>query len=284
MPRAELCHTCHVRRLAMMQSSQYSIYDEVYKKELEYVYAQCGLTGPTDIPPPLEIVQPAPLPYCLTGKRYTTKEGDTCESIAKSNSVSAAGLYMGNQDLIKDCANVTPGVSVCIPMTCITYQVQEADTCFTIERAQGLKSGVLLKYNSWLDAGCTNLLSATGFYGKSICASPQGGTFVDPTTPAVPDATPNPSDGYSSKKGPPPEGAVVAQGTTMECGKWHVVTAEDFCVKICLTNGIDATLFHQVNPSLGDGTACDASLKAKTALCVGPMYGWKSAAPSTSSA
>jgi hypothetical protein len=268
----------------MMQSSQYSIYDAVYKKELEYVYAQCGLTGPTDIPPPLEKVQPAPLPYCLTGKRYSTKQGDTCESIAKSNSASAAAIYMGNQDLIKDCAKVTAGVSVCIPMTCITYQVQPGDTCFTIERSQGLAPGVLLQYNSWLDAGCTNLQSATGFYGKSICASPQGGSFVNPTAPAVPNPTPNPSDGYSRDKVAPPEGAVVAQGTTMECGKWHVVAIDDFCVKICLTSGIDTDLFHQVNPSLEGGAACDASLKAKTALCVGPMYSWKDAVPSTSSA
>lgn len=73
---------------------------------------------------------------------------------------------MGSQDLIKDCANVTPGVSVCIPMPCITYEVQPTDTCFTIESSQGLASGILLQYNSWLDAGGINLKSVTGFHGN----------------------------------------------------------------------------------------------------------------------
>lgn len=35
MPRDELCHTCYVWRLGLMQSSQYSVYNENYKEELE---------------------------------------------------------------------------------------------------------------------------------------------------------------------------------------------------------------------------------------------------------
>lgn len=103
MPRVELCHTCHIRRLAMMQSSAYSIYDEVYKERLEHVYEKCGSKGLTDIPPPLKSVQPEPAPYCVTNKRYTTTEGDTCESISNHTSVSSAALYMGSQDLLRDC-------------------------------------------------------------------------------------------------------------------------------------------------------------------------------------
>lgn len=276
MPRAELCHTCNVRRLAVMQSSQYSIYDEYYKEQLEYVYAQCKLTGPTAIPDPLDTVQPEPPSYCLSNKRYNTKQGDTCQSIASSNSVSSAGLYMANQELLKDCSNVTPGLTVCLPMTCITHNLQPDETCFSVEKSLGLEFGLVQRYNSWLDVACTNLQPATDFYGKVICVSPQGGQFVTPSEPVIPKpTTPTPVDGYTKAKVPPPEGAVVAQGTTMECGKWHVVVNGDSCVKICLTNGIETSLFHEVNLSLAAGDECDSSLKEQTALCAGPTYQWK---------
>ncbi|KAH9876214.1 hypothetical protein J1614_004093 [Plenodomus biglobosus] len=190
MPRNELCHTCHVRRLSVMQASQYSVYDENYKAQLEYVYAQCGLKGPTDIPKPLDEVQPVSPPYCLSNKRYTTKEGDT------------------------------------------------------FEKSLGLGFGMVQRYNSWLDTACSNLQSATDFYGKVIYVSPQGGMFVNPTKPLVSNPTPVPVDGYTK-------------------------------AKICLTNGIDTLLFHEVNPSLAAGDACDASLKEQTALCTGSTYQWK---------
>jgi hypothetical protein len=71
--------------------------------------------------------------------------------------VSAAGVYMGNQDLLKDCANVTPGLSVCLPLTCVTHELQQSETCFSIERSLGLEDGMIRQFNSWLDAGYTNL-------------------------------------------------------------------------------------------------------------------------------
>lgn len=282
MPRAQLCHTCNVRRLATMQSSQYSIYDENYKEQLEYIYAQCKLTGPTAIPEPLDPVQPAPPSFCLSNKKYTTQQADTCGSIASSNSVSAAGVYMGNQDLLKDCANVIPGLSVCLPLTCVTHELQQSETCFSIERSLGLEDGMIRQFNSWLDAGCTNLQTATDFYGKTICVSPQGGEFKNPDKPTVPNPTPGKADGYTKQKVAPPLDATVAQGTTMQCGKWHVVVAEDTCVKICLINGIDTNLFHEANPSLAAGAGCDQSLKEQSAYCVGPTYDWKTT-PDTSS-
>ncbi|KAF3031361.1 hypothetical protein E8E11_000523 [Didymella keratinophila] len=258
-----------------MQASQYSIYDENYKEQLEYIYAQCGLKGATDIPPPLDTVQPVTQPYCLSGKRYTTTGGETCESIADSNSVSAAYLYMGNQDLLKDCSQINSGLSVCMPTTCITHRAQPSDTCYTIEKEINLERGMVQRYNSWIDGGCTNLQSATDFYGKVICVSPQGGTFVNPAKSPASNPPTTIADGYTHDKVLPPDGAKVADGTTMQCGKWHVVTTGDTCAKICVLNKIETGLFHEVNPSLADGAGCDASLVEKTALCAGPMYNWK---------
>jgi hypothetical protein len=275
LPHAELCHICHARRLAVMQASQYSIYNQNYKTQLEYIYKTCGTKGPTEIPPPLDKLDPVVQPYCLSGKRYNTKQGDTCQSISSGSSISAPFLYMGNQDLIKNCSSIPAGLSLCLPMTCLTHTLQPAETCFQVERALGLEYGMVQRYNSWVDGACTNLQPATDFYGKVICVSPQGGTFVNPTKPALPNPTPFPADGHTKTKIPPPEGALVAEGTTMECGKWHVVISGDLCVKICLANGIDTLLFHEVNPSLAAGDGCDASLKEKTALCAGPTYNWK---------
>lgn len=271
-------YSCHVRKLAMMQSSKYSVYNEMYKEQLEYVYAKCGLQGPTAIPESVEIVQPQEPPFCLSGKRYKTKVGDSCESIANSTSVSGAALYMGNQDLITDCSDIQAGLSICLPLTCITHHLQPSDTCFSVERSRGIGFGMLQRYNSWIDSACTNLQTGTGFYGKTICVSPQGGESVNPPTPPVVDGSPKTSDGYTRVKTPPPVGATVAKGTTMICGKWHLVSQDDSCVKICLTNGIDTTLFHQVNPSLAAGEDCTSSLKVGTALCTGPNYEWRNPA------
>ncbi|KAH5372380.1 hypothetical protein HBI49_061230 [Parastagonospora nodorum] len=282
MPQSELCHTCHVRRLALMQASQYSVYDENYKEQLEYIYTQCGLKGPTDIPPPLDEEEPVTPPYCLSGKRYTTTGSDTCESIANISSVSAAYLYMGNQNLLKDCSQISSGLSACLPLTCITHYVQPSDTCFSIERSLNLEYDSVQRHNSWVDGGCTNLQSATDFYGKVICVSPQGGTFANPV--AIPgwNPTPVPADGHTNQKVSPPDGVKVAEGTTTQCGRWHVVAVGDSCAMICVANKIEAGLFHEVNPSLANGTECDSSLQVDTALCAGPTYSWNSRTDSPS--
>ncbi|RYP26769.1 hypothetical protein DL767_007901 [Monosporascus sp. MG133] len=282
MPREELCHTCHIRRLALMQSSQYSTYNEFWKEQLEYVYAACGRSGPTEIPEPLKTTQPVPAPYCVTGKRYTTQEGDTCESIANATSVSAAALYMGNQAILPDCREVEPGVRLCLPMTCQTYYLRPSDTCVGIEVALGLDFGSVRNYNSWLDALCTNLHTATDFYGKITCVSPQGGTSSGTVPAPAPTAIPGTNDGYTHNAVAPPDGVPVAEGTTLNCGRWHEVVGEDTCSTICVQNGITTSLFHTVNPSLRPDTSCTLSLHPGTALCVGPTYNWNTTVPVTS--
>ncbi|KAM0344969.1 hypothetical protein ACHAPU_006847 [Fusarium lateritium] len=276
LPRAELCHVCQIRRLAMMQSSQYSVYDDYYKKQLDYVYETCGgRTDPTDILPPLEPKKPAQPAFCSTDKYYVTQEGDTCDSIARDSRVSGATLYMGNQELVPDCKDVPAGIRLCLPLECETYVIQPEDNCVDIENKFGLAIDTLRFYNSWLDFGCTNLHPATDFYGKSICISPQGGTFTGGVPESAP--TPNPSrgDGYTREPVAPPEGAEIADKTTRNCGKWRVVEQDDTCTSICMDNNIDIGLFQEVNPSLKTSEACTGSLVPGLALCVGPTYNWK---------
>jgi hypothetical protein len=264
----------------MMQSSRYSIYDEHYKSELEYVYSKCGGTGPTDIPAPLAIEEPTPAPYCVTGVRYTTKAGDTCESISNATGVSSAALYMGNQETLKDCSAIEAGISVCVPMTCQTYYVRPSDTCTSIESALELDFGTLRSYNSWLNFDCSNLQAATDFYGKMVCVSPQGGAFTGTVSPPTATKAPTLGDGYTLNSVPPPGGVEVAQGTTLNCGKWHVVEGGDTCSTICVREGITIALFRLVNPSLA-GDSCTLALRSQTALCVGPTYQWNVTTPVT---
>lgn len=288
MPRTELCSTCYVRKLAMMQASSYSVYNEDYKQQLEYVYAQCGGSGPTTIPPSPDSPPAPTTPYCVTNKKYTAIGGDTCGSIAAANSVSGANLYMQNQALIPSCASVPAGVSLCIPVTCTTYQVQANDTCWGIEAAMNLMPGAVQQYNPWIDSECDKLEILTDWYGKSICIGPQGGrSTATPTTTIQPSQTPGngsiPSGpgsgtggvgpGYYRNVVSPPEGVTVAKGTTLNCGKWHVVESGPDCGDICLAEGIPYNLFMAVNPSLSMDD-CPGSLIPATALCVGPTPEW----------
>lgn len=164
-------------------------------------------------------MQPALPSYCLSNKRYTTKQGDTCKSISSRTSVSSTALYMSNQDLLKNYTSVKPSLSICLPLTCITYTIQPSNTCYTIEKELSLESGRVQRFNSWLDSGYLNLHSATDFYGKNIYASPQGSKFKNPNKPLVPNPTPGTSDSYTTEKVAPPKGASMAEGTTIECGR-----------------------------------------------------------------
>ncbi|KAH6957702.1 hypothetical protein BKA56DRAFT_562250 [Ilyonectria sp. MPI-CAGE-AT-0026] len=273
LPRAELCHICYLRRLILMQSSQYSLYDEFYQQELELVYKVCGGSGPTDIMPPLKEKE-VETPFCLTSKYYTTKEGDTCDSISKASGVSGALLYMGNQEAIGDCLKVPAGLKLCLPMTCKTYYVQPDDTCFSIETSQGIRWDDVQFYNSWINHACTDLQSGTDFYGKSICISALGSLSSVTEVPST-------QRKISSGNGPtfvlitPPKDAEVAEGTTLNCGQWHVVTKSDTCDSICKENDIcEGNLLYDINPSLPGRDKCTASLVPGEALCVAPISGW----------
>jgi hypothetical protein len=128
--------------------------------------------------------------------------------------------------------------------------VRPSDTCLTIEKALGLDSGKVRTYNTWINTACTNLQDATEFYGKNTYVSPQGGTFTGIVPPPAGTSVPDLVDGYTRNPTAPPADMPVADGTTLNCGKWHVVDGGDTCSTICLQEGIATSLFHAVNPSL----------------------------------
>ncbi|KAF7173027.1 hypothetical protein CNMCM5623_005136 [Aspergillus felis] len=282
MPHDELCSYCYVTKLKMMQSSQYSYYNELFQHNLETVTSKCAISANTTIPPPLTIVEPEEEPLCLSDNIYYTKEGDTCTSIALDYSVSSAALYMGNQDLIRNCQRVAVGQKLCLPLSCEhTYVLQPNDTCRSIEQVNAkimFDSSTrmitpLRQLNPWIDAYCTNLQDTAWAYGSVLCLSPQLGAF-NISDPVVTSRNPYAqSTGYGDYLVDPPENTTVAAGTTRRCGRWHVAAENESCAGICMQDGITSSLFLAVNPSL-NLTACDERLVPGVAYCTGPMGGW----------
>ncbi|KAF4466832.1 hypothetical protein FALBO_6306 [Fusarium albosuccineum] len=246
-----------------------------YCNELEKVYKTCGGSGPTEIPPLPKVEEP--VEYCLTNRYHVTKEGDTCDSIAKAYlGVAGIFLYTGNQNLIGDCRDLPAGLKLCLPSTCPTYV--------------GLMIDDVEYYNSWINADCTNLHKATDFYGKSICIGPFG---ADSPAPSFMHSNNAPvarvSLKFSSANGPavvltdPPVEADVADGTTMKCGLWHVIKEGETCENICAAHNIcEEDVMYTVNPSLPQDTdKCTKSLVPGEALCVAPISGWNTTYEST---
>jgi hypothetical protein len=213
LPREQLCSVCYGRKLATMQSSSYSVYNKYYQARLEKVYKTCGGSGPTEIPPPIK-VEEKPEEFCLNDKWYTTKEGDTCDSIAKANpGVAGVYLYMGNQELIPDCRKIRAGIKLCLPTACPTYVIQPKDTCYSIDRAQKLRLDDVEYFNSWINVDCTNLHKATDFYGKSICIGAFGSKYPGSWVREEPSDVAEPAMRlkHSSANGPVPKPRVAEE-------------------------------------------------------------------------
>lgn len=175
MPTSELCSWCNVNKLALMQSSPYSSYDEYWKSDLEHIYKTCGITGNTEIPRALVHLSPTPPAFCASGNKYTTIKGDTCDSIAQAHNVSSAALYMGNEEL-RVCDDIPQSLEICLPLECgETYVVGPHDTCTSLEERLDLPFGFIRRLNAWLDRDCHNLQVSSAVFGHVLCLGAQGG-------------------------------------------------------------------------------------------------------------
>ncbi|RSL89261.1 hypothetical protein CDV31_015909 [Fusarium ambrosium] len=282
MPREEMCSTCYVKRLAIMQASSYSIYNEAYKEELEYLYSKCGLTGPTKIPTSLMPEQEDLSLDCGTDEWYTTSDAsETCNSVALKHGVSSASLFIANQYRLPNCsvdATIERGTKLCMPPECHrTYTLRPDDECSTLEgnATNQLREGDVLLYNPWVGFECVNLQPFSAVYGTVLCFGPQyerhnsKSNGSDTTTPTVLSA-------YTYDKVDPPKGATVPEGTTERCGRWYVASEDDSCAHICMIAAIDIDLLFLVNTGLGtDAETCSDKLVIGNAYCVGPNHDWK---------
>lgn len=269
MRREELCSPCYVGRLQMMQASPYSIYGtyNFYQDALEYAKNECGLKDQeTEPQPPLISSGPKPEIWCLSDVTYTTRQGDTCNSIALTHSVSSASVFMSSSS-IQNCSSIDAGISICLPLECKTYIRKEDQDCQGVRVSTGVSIYKIQQYNPWISADCNNIKTASQTYGNVLCISATGGEFDGRTNNSRPDRT---NGQYTKEAVPPPEGAEVAQGTTLKCGRWHVAKKDENCVGIT-QSFIAARLFRRVNPSLSEGD-CTAKLVPGKSYCTGPVF------------
>ncbi|KEY65065.1 hypothetical protein S7711_09858 [Stachybotrys chartarum IBT 7711] len=287
MPEDELCSYCWGTKLRMMQASEYSAYDELFAETLQHVNQECGVNGPTtpiNEPPPYNASQPE---ESYSGRRYTTAEGDTCDSIAIANSASSATLFYLNAHL-PNCTAIRSGLELCLPDQCATTVVRDGDSCVSIAVAAGVLWNKLVDWNAMIDWGCTNIHSTAPFWGRVLCVSEPGGEFED-EGPGEGSETGNGNeggqggsgDGYSNTVVEPPAGGTVAEATTTECG-FYVQAGDGIgCAQMIVTanRATPMDLFLEANPSLGTAVECNDNLEAGLWYCLSPVYGWDDGQP-----
>jgi hypothetical protein len=146
---------------------------------------------------------------CVSGNIYTTKSGDTCDSIALAQGVSAATMYYINSNVF-DCSKIAPGTNLCLPLTCTNiYQVKKSDDCLDVALNNYILYDQLFSYNSQLNSDCTNLHDADPYWGSTLCVSTPGGTYSGQPLNTTEPSNPDPVD--------PPRNVPVANGTTLDC-------------------------------------------------------------------
>ncbi|KAF5602849.1 uncharacterized protein FSUBG_7489 [Fusarium subglutinans] len=270
LSKSDLCSYCNVEQYKIMQADAYTgAYDEYAQSNYQYVAKTCDLKvdnfNATDSA--FNVTNPdASSDICVSGKIYDAKAGDSCDSIALSQGVSAATMYYINSNIF-DCTKIAAGTNLCLPLTCTNiYQVQKGDTCLDIALNNGIMSDQLLSYNSQLNWNCTNLHDADPYWGSTLCVSTPGGLYAgQPLNNNTANVEPQRVD--------PPSGTTVANGTTLECSHWFTYDGDLSCTQICLANDVAINLFTEINPSLNK-TTCDQDLIVGNAYCVEPVTGW----------
>ncbi|KAL4788913.1 pectate lyase superfamily protein-domain-containing protein [Aspergillus venezuelensis] len=278
MPEEQLCSYCFKTKYQEMQKSSYSGYSENSAQVLETINSACDETSPITITDPSINVPPSDNSTtldCISDNHYTTMSGDTCDSIAAAESVSAATLYAINPALV-DCTSISAGLSLCLPETCETAQVQSADTCISLGVDNGATWRSIIEWNGALDYGCTNLVDPSPFWGKTICIGAPGDPFEFKVGNGTVGETPQ--IGYSNYGVvDPPAGAVIAPNTTTYCGVWYTVPESESesltCEEITTMNSVTADQFIAYNPSL-EAANCTASLQEGLTYCALATPDW----------
>ncbi|PYH48037.1 LysM peptidoglycan-binding domain-containing protein [Aspergillus saccharolyticus JOP 1030-1] len=268
---SDLCSYCYVKKLELMQADAYSdVYNDDWQTTFEYVAATCNLTVAdfNATASAFNASVPTTTSTCVSQNVYTTKNGDTCDSIALAEGISAATMYYTNPNIL-NCSDIAAGTTLCLPLTCTdVYSVQSNDTCSSVAVANFITTAEVINWNSQLNWNCSNLHSTNPYWGSVLCVSPPGGTYTGQALNTTSSGEEEPVD--------PPAGVQVALGTTLDCGAWFVNEASlnYNCSDICLANSIAIHLFTEANPSL-NYTTCDSDLVTGDAYCVDPLSGWQ---------
>ncbi|KAH8168700.1 LysM domain protein [Sarocladium implicatum] len=285
MAEKELCSFCFGAKLRMMQASPYSAYDELYAEMLKHVNKNCAVESPTSPQlPPWSGQDPLPDQECPRNATYTTRDGDTCDSIALDKSLSAATLYYINPDLL-NCSGIAGGQTLCLPESCASiHQVQQDDNCIELALDAGASWLNIIDWNLGIDRRCSNIWATEPYWGRTICTSQPGGEFVDDGGSIGNPGSGNTGgeggsgDGYADTIAPvPSEGGGPAQGTTLYCGLWVQAKSGSTCSSILVstTSAVPIRLFLEANPSLGSSSQCDGNLVEGSWYCLNPNRHWR---------
>ncbi|PSN61472.1 hypothetical protein BS50DRAFT_651680 [Corynespora cassiicola Philippines] len=170
----DVCDDCVMKYLAAMLSNTAGL-EMISEEKFTSIASSCKVE-PTKYPhPTISLPEPptttaAPNNTCFDGKFYTVKQGDTCESISKSNSMAIDGfLDLNNLDV--ECKLLKVGNSVCIRDACKTFTIPAGQTCDTLSKRLGFTKTELLYWNPVLGSSCDNLDSMKG---RTICITPPG--------------------------------------------------------------------------------------------------------------
>ncbi|KAM3427181.1 hypothetical protein MY4824_009598 [Beauveria thailandica] len=195
---------------------------------------------------------PLPAPTCASGKTYVTQESDSCNSIAAAQNVSTEALISVNG--LDVACNPMPavGTSLCLPLTCKTYQVQPDDSCAGITAAENITLGQLLVWNPIISPGCTTL---TGWVGRYICLSSPVGTVQVSDGRSVTTDAPVPSNTQGS--------------SNTHCGQWYTIRSGDTCASISLAFSISLDDLYFLNAGV-DNKTC-SNLWLGYSYCVKPV-------------
>ncbi|KAI9370920.1 hypothetical protein BJX61DRAFT_548661 [Aspergillus egyptiacus] len=266
----DACHECLLLKLRYEAQYPYGSGPEVYSSAYPSFTSSCGFTGypmtttPPPVPSPTSIpsssADPTPTGVSCSGTKYTIQEGDTCNSVSKSQSVATFQLLLDN-NLQAYCANFPTEGELCIKNTCTVYTVQAGDTCNSVAKAHDISAVQLRSYNPWIDGGCYNFNRTIG---TQICLDEPGDKYHPPsTTIGTPSA---PATATSAVPVP----TNVAANTTTNCGKYHLVETGENCTGIAQDSGISRENFLILNPGLNDNCT---NLLSGVSYCVRPVGG-----------
>ncbi|KAG8716951.1 hypothetical protein FRC09_014973 [Ceratobasidium sp. 395] len=270
-----LCSSCNLQNIIQTEQSVFGYDPSFVSSVWPTIQSKCKITTAINDPGQayINITVPDPGPRaCLSGKTYTVKSGDNCQTIAASQSVGTNDLISINS-ILPGCSSLQVGQVLCLPQTCQTYTVQSGDTCNSIVAAQGseMSFAQMLSWNPSLDPYCSNLIA-----GASICVRAPGGAF----SPTSTSASAIPTGTLITTATPAPTG--TAPGAPTNCGRWYVVQAGETCNTVILSQGVTMDDFRAANPQIN---ADCTNLWAATAYCVylvkkGPTPSYYTSAPS----
>ncbi|KAJ5338650.1 hypothetical protein N7452_005378 [Penicillium brevicompactum] len=266
------CNKCLLLKLRNEARYPYGSGPDVYSSAYPSYTSSCGFTGyPVTVKPTMSpsstvshlsstltsSVAASPTASTCSGKKYTIQDGDTCESVSKSQSVATYQLLMDNQ-LQAYCANFPKFGDLCIKNYCTTYTVQKGDTCKSVAKEHNITRVQLRSYNPWIDGGCYNFNRTVG---TEICMDEPGQKYHAPSS--APSAT-----GLPTASSAVPVPTNLANNSTKDCGEYYAPKTNETCDTIVQKFPISRDNFLILNPGLNHNCT---NFIAGRSYCVKPV-------------